>query len=284
MKHVIACIADTPRAEDVCDHAIWAAQRLDTDLDFLHVLEYQPETAPISDLGGGIWIGAQETLLMELAELDKRRYELARQHGQQRLEAAIQRARAGGALRADGRQRQGLLVDTLLELEADTRLFVMGPHSGPPRTSRLLPDHKLEASVRALRRPVMVANRPFQPPARFMVAFDGSETSRHTVEAVSRSPLLVGLECHVVVVHADRGAGADALQWARSALTQAGFATEGVQRDGEPAAALVRHAREAAMDLLVMGAYGHSRIRQWVLGSTTTALLNQAPTNLLILR
>ncbi|MDQ8032752.1 MAG: universal stress protein [Bordetella sp.] len=284
MKYVIACIADTPRAEDVCDHAIWAAQRLDTDLEFLHVLEHQPDAAPITDLSGGIWMGAQETLLLELAELDKRRFELARTQGQQRLQSAVERARAQGALRTDGKQRQGLLVDTLLEIEADTRLFVMGPHSGPPRSSRLLPDHKLEASVRALRRPILVANQPFRAPARFMLAFDGSETSRHTVEAVSRSPLLTGLACQIVVVQSDGKDGSDALQWARSTLVQAGFAAEGVLLDGEPAPQLLRHATEQAMDLLVMGAYGHSRIRQLVLGSTTTALLNQAAVNLLILR
>jgi nucleotide-binding universal stress UspA family protein len=34
----------------------------------------------------------------------------------------------------------------------------------------------------------------------------------------------------------------------------------------------------------VMGAYGHSRIRQFILGSTTTAMLSKARCSMLVLR
>jgi nucleotide-binding universal stress UspA family protein len=34
--------------------------------------------------------------------------------------------------------------------------------------------------------------------------------------------------------------------------------------------------------LIVMGGYGHSRLREWLAGGTTYALLHQAPAPLLI--
>ncbi|MDP5776249.1 universal stress protein, partial [Pseudomonas aeruginosa] len=41
---------------------------------------------------------------------------------------------------------------------------------------------------------------------------------------------------------------------------------------------------EHAIDLLVMGAYGHSRIRQFLVGSTTTSMLRSTTSPLLLLR
>ncbi|MDO2133227.1 universal stress protein [Escherichia coli] len=41
---------------------------------------------------------------------------------------------------------------------------------------------------------------------------------------------------------------------------------------------------EHGVDLLVMGAYGHSRIRQFLVGSTTAHMLRTTTTALLLLR
>lgn len=279
MKQVIACIADSPQAATVCDYAIWAARRLDTDLELLHVLEREPDVVPIADLSGGVWMGAQDTLLNELAELDKQRDALAEAHGKQLVDVAVARARAQGAQRVDGSQRRGALVDILLEIEPDTRLFVLGRHADGRPPSRLLPDPHLEASVRALRRPVLIAQGNYRAPSLFLIAFDGSPTARHTVDMVCRSPLLTGLPCDLVTV--GKGEGLDE---AAAALSQAGFAPRTAVLPGEVVPALTAYAREQQVDLLIMGAYGHSRIRQWVLGSTTTALLHHAPAPVLILR
>jgi nucleotide-binding universal stress UspA family protein len=41
---------------------------------------------------------------------------------------------------------------------------------------------------------------------------------------------------------------------------------------------------EGGFDLLVMGAYGHSRIRTLMIGSTTTALLRATSISMLVMR
>jgi nucleotide-binding universal stress UspA family protein len=44
----------------------------------------------------------------------------------------------------------------------------------------------------------------------------------------------------------------------------------------EPGQVLLRRARELGADLLVMGGYSHSRLREWVLGGTTRYILKNA--------
>jgi nucleotide-binding universal stress UspA family protein len=59
---------------------------------------------------------------------------------------------------------------------------------------------------------------------------------------------------------------------------------EYVQRTGEPAETIVRYAKDCAADLLVMGAYGHSKVRELVVGSTTAYAINRAPCPVLLVR
>ncbi|WP_144638918.1 universal stress protein [Bordetella genomosp. 13] len=284
MKQVIACIDGIARAQGICDYAIWAARRMDTDLHFLHVHEPHSEQAGLSDLSGSMWLGAQEALLRELAVLDEKRAAVEQEHGRQLLDLALDRARAQGLSRLDARQYQGGLVDTLVEVEPDARLFVLGHHEQPVKPSRLLPDHRLESAVRALHRPILVAAPAFREPACFMVAYDGSATARKTVEMVSRSPLLAGLRAHVVLVGGDAAGAAASLEDARRELSNTGFDARTAHVPGEPVQALTAYAREHEVDLIAMGAYGHSRIRHLMVGSTTTAILGQVRLPLLILR
>jgi nucleotide-binding universal stress UspA family protein len=53
-------------------------------------------------------------------------------------------------------------------------------------------------------------------------------------------------------------------------------------RKGEVGAALIAEARSQDADLLVMGAYGHSRLREWLLGGVTYEVLHHAPVPLLL--
>lgn len=55
----------------------------------------------------------------------------------------------------------------------------------------------------------------------------------------------------------------------------AGFTTAVELTAGKPAQVLPALVRSQGAALLVMGAYGHSRIRQLIVGSTTTTLLRQ---------
>ncbi|OZI71370.1 universal stress protein [Bordetella genomosp. 12] len=278
MNNVIACIDGASYTESVCDYAAWAAKRLDSPLEFLHVLIRQDDAKV--DASGSIGLGAQESLLQELSDLDERRSIIAREHGRQLLEGAKQRATTAGTQQVSARQRHGELVETLVEIEADTRLYVLGQHDHETKPKHFLLDHNLESAVRALHRPILVANSKFTEPRSFMIAFDGSTTGRKTVEMVADSPLLRGLGCHVVIVSNED----KPLHWASQRLAATGFQIEVKQLEGEPANALAEYAEQRSIDLLVMGAYGHSRIRHLVVGSTTTAILRRSKVPVLILR
>ncbi len=284
MNKVFACVDGAAYTASVCDHAIWTAQRLGTPLEFLHVLDRHPEHAPVTDYSGSIGLGTQESLLKELGALDEKRSTLAQQHGRVLLDGVVSRATKAGLATAGSRQRHGSLVEALVDLEPDARLFVLGQHHTPVPGNKLHLDHNVERAIRSVQRPVLVASTEFREPKRFVIAFDGSPTGSKMVETVAASPLLKGLRCDVVTTGVGSHELGTQLEWANATLQAAGFEVRVSMEAGNPETALPNYIKVYEADLLVMGAYGHSRIRQLIVGSTTTTLLRTSSVPVLVLR
>lgn len=283
MSQVIACIDGSRITLSVCDYAAWASRRMDAPLDFLHVLGRAEYPVP-ADLSGNIGLGSREHLLQELAGLDEKRSRVALEQGRLMLDAAKARAIADGVPNPTSRQRHGELVDTLLEFQSDIRLLVMGRQGEQGDSAGEHIGSHLENVVRTLHRPILVIPSDFSEPRRILIAFDGSATTRKAVDIVAHSPLFRGLPCHVVMVGADKAEARVELDWARERLETDGFDVTAEIRPGEVEAVLCAYRAEHAIDLIVMGAYGHSKIREFLVGSTTARLIRCSEVPLLLLR
>ncbi|WP_019340553.1 universal stress protein [Stutzerimonas stutzeri] len=283
MNQVLACIDGSPQAAAVCDCAAWASLKLGAPLTLLHVLDHQQYPAA-GNLSGIIGLGSREYLLEELAALDAKRSKLALEEGRMMLDAAKQRVLNAGVMQPEARQRHGDLVESLHELERDTRLLVIGKQGEDSGSDRQLIGSQLESVIRTLHRPILVTPANFSVPTSVMLAFDGSDTTRKGVEMIASSPLFQGIPIHLVMISEDTGDGRALLESARDALTAGGFEVHIAIRAGEVEPTLHAYQAEHGIDLLVMGAYGHSRIRQFLVGSTTSNMIRTTTTPLLLLR
>ncbi|MBE0490164.1 MAG: universal stress protein [Halomonas sp.] len=282
-EQVMAAIDGSTFSEGVCDAASWASLALEAPLTFLHVNDNHvpPEER---NLSGNLLAGGRERLLEELSRLDEQRAKVAQEQGRLMLQAARERAIQDGVAEPVTRQRNGTLVETLEELQNDMRLLVIGKRGeGAEQASGHLGSN-LERVVRTLHRPILMVPASFEAPKKVMIAFDGSQTTRKGVEMLARSPLFAGIPVHVVIVGAETGDNRSQLDWALKTLREAGHEAEGAIRAGEVEATLRAYKEEQGIDLLVMGAYGHSRIRHLLVGSTTTEMLRRASVPILLLR
>ena len=283
MNQIMACIDGSAQAAAVCDCAAWASRQLDAPLTLLHVLDQQQYPAA-GNLSGIIGLGSREYLLEELAALDEKRSKLALEEGRMMLDSARQRVITAGIAQPDVRQRHGDLVETLRDLEADIRLLVIGKQGEDSGNDLQLIGSQLESVIRTLHRPILVTPASFSVPTSVMLAFDGSDTSRKGVEMLASSPLFKGIPIHLVMVGDDNGEHRALLDSARDTLVSAGFDVHTALCSGEVEPALHAYQAEHQIGLLVMGAYGHSRIRQFLVGSTTTRMIRSTTTPLLLLR
>ncbi len=282
MNKVVACIDGSKASCAVSDYAAWASLRLAAPLVLLHVLE-RSEYPTHADLSGNIGLGSREALLEELAALDEQRGRLALREGRVMLEAARQRALADGVADPGMLQRHGNLVDTLAELEPDLALLVIGKQGAHGDSLGAQIGSHVENVVRTMHRPILASTLSYAPPRSVMLAFDGSPTTRKGVEMIASSALFRDLPCHVVMVGKTTDAEAQ-LDWAVSALETAGLDAPRALLSGDVEVSLCNYRKEHDIDMLVMGAYGHSRIRQFLVGSTTTSVVRNANVPVLLLR
>ncbi len=283
MLRVVACIDGSRAAPAVCDYAAWASKHMQNPVTLLHVLDEERYPAE-PDLAGSIGLGSREQLLDELAELDRKRSKLALEHGHNMLDEAERRLKDAGVADVAKRQRHGDLTESLLSLENQTRLLVMGLHGESSSDRDIHIGSQLETVIRSMHRPILLVPDEFTAPKSAMLAFDGSPTAFKGVELLAGSPVLKGMPLHLVMVGADTNDRWEQLKKAEKMLANLGSEITLAIRAGDVEPTLHAYQEEHDIDLLVMGAYGHSRIRQFLVGSTTTIMLKTAEKPLVILR
>jgi nucleotide-binding universal stress UspA family protein len=121
-------------------------------------------------------------------------------------------------------------------------------------------------------------------PRSAMLAFDGSATAFRSVELLSATPVFLGMPLHLVLIGADNPEHQEQLKRAERLLSTQGSEIHTAIRDGDVEQTLHAYQQENDIDILIMGAYGHSRIRRFLVGSTTTKMLETARKPLVILR
>ena len=280
---IIACIDGSKYSPAVCDYAAWAALRLGAPLTFLHVID-RSEYPAQTDYTGNIGLGSREHLLEELTRLDEQRGRLEQEQGRLMLDAAMDRAVEDGVHHPEAIQRNGGLVDTLDDLSDATQMIVIGKRGEHASMDAEHIGASLERVIRHMHRPILVTTEDFKAPENVLLAFDGSETMRKGVEAIAKSPLLHKLKCHVVMIGEDSTSTQAQLEWAQQILASNNINANSMIISGEVESTLRDYKQHNNIDMMIMGAYGHSRIRQLLVGSTTTQMIRKATIPLLILR
>lgn len=283
MSHIIACLDGSLATNTVCDYAAWFSQKLESPLELLHVIDTPKAQAP-QDLSGAIGLGSRESLLKELVELEERKGRIEIEHGKVLLQEAKQYIFDKFSLHSHSFQRRGSLLETVITLENNIRVLIMGKHGTQTdyRSDKI--GSQIESVVRAIHKPVLVTSAPFIQPKSFLVAFDGSPTARKCIEQIASSPLLQGLAAHIVYVGKANQEMQTQLSWAKEQLELQGFNITLNTLEGEVDKVLIDYAKQGQINLIVVGAYGHSKIRQFFIGSTTTKLLLQSDKPVLLLR
>lgn len=208
-----------------------------------------------------------------LAEVAERQREAAR------AAAELFRARSAelGA-RAEWREVQGPAPATALQHIRHVDLAVAGQAAGGADAGP--EDHVVESLVLASPRPLLLvpsAGAPAQVPRRVLVAWDaGAEAARAVHDAL---PLLAAAS-RVTILGVNPGAASAGGEYPTSRLA-AHLARQGVKAEpehhfaeaGGVGEALLEQAVARGAELLVMGAWGHSRLRELALGGATRHVL-----------
>jgi nucleotide-binding universal stress UspA family protein len=281
---IIALVDGSSYSASVCDHAAWAAQRTGVPVELFHVLGRREGSSVPTDLSGNLKLGARSALLEELASLDAERARLAHARGRLILDEAAARLRAAGVAGVDRKLRNDDLLQTVAAFEADARAIVIGKRGEAAGYAHEHLGSNMERVLRSATRPVIIANRAFQPIRRYLIAFDGSRSVMNSIERIAAGTMMKGLDCRLLHAGAETPHMRAAMEGAAALLKDnaASVAVEFVS--GEPEDAIAAAVENGGADLLVMGAYGHRRLRRLFLGSTSASMAQRCKVPLAVFR
>ena len=285
MGKIIACIDGSGYADSVSNLSAWVHKRTGLELSLLHVVAPHSEMEAKSDMTGHIGIDVKSNLLEELTRLDEEHGKLELKKGQLMLDHAKEMLDAQGIIQPEMLHRRGSLVETIQEFEAQAELIVMGKRGEHYHTASDHLGSNLERVARAIHKPLLVATQEIKPIKKFLIAYDGSPSANKAVEYVSSNSLFKGLECHVLKVGSATTEAQIILKQAEEKLKTSGFNVHIHLKQGMPVEdAVSEYITSHSIDLLAIGAYGHSKIRSLILGSTTTSLIRKSGIPVMLFR
>ena len=283
MSKIIASFDGSLSTRTECEYAAWNSQKLERPLELLHIIE-KPNIQSPQNLSGSLGLGGREVLLEEIVRLEEAKARVELQHGEVLLEEAKKYLKESYDIIPQVFQRHGSLLETVVAIEEEFRVLIMGKYGNQTDQLSDKIGTQIENVVRAVHKPVLVTSSTFELPTSFLIAFDGSPTAKVCVERVSSSPLLKGLDAHLVYVGEPTQEIQKEIDWAEEQLQQAGFKPTIIIQQGEVEKTIIDYSDTRQISLLVVGAYGHSRIRQFFIGSSTSKLIARSTKPVLLLR
>lgn len=283
-EHVLACIDGSAVTGSVCDYAAWYAKKLNLAVGLLHVSDVAASVR--RDLSGAIGINSRQSLLDELSKLDEQRAKVVNSYSNALVQDAkshIQSNFAGVTVCIY--QRRGKLLPAIEHFQEKNRAIVMGRRGEDHKNSRINIGSQIETVARASNVPVLICSEKFKEPQSYMVAFDGSKTAIKAIRMLAESNLLQGLQGHIVMVGHDNEASKKSLEEAVIQMRTAGFSVDSHHLPQLDAVnGLLSFQLENNIDIIVVGAYGRSKLQHLFLGSTTTEIIASTLSPVILVR
>lgn len=293
MKKIYACVDTSAMTPSVCDGAAWLADKLELPLVLLHTIE-KPVTGSI-DMSGSIGPEAGETLLQSLTEADAAHNKSAKEQSK-RLLASLEQRLTGHHGTVTTLERFGDINASLMEMRDTMRAYVMGRcgEDHLPKAQEIqkahIPGSHIENALRTIDRAMLLTIGEFKTPKSFLLAYDGREKADQAIERLLETGLLSDCDCHVVSVANQQAASQTKFSHAVACLEgkfrsiTPHFIASGNITSGSVAEVLLARQLALDVDLTVMGAFAHSKVRQFFVGSNTLKLISGSKTPLLIIR
>jgi nucleotide-binding universal stress UspA family protein len=259
-------------------YAIRLSAVFESTIIALHVVDVRMIEGPVLQTIGSMWGDIPLPVHQEGVT------RTLRERGDRVLDDLARRAQEDG-LPIETSLEIGIVSEVIVERARAVDLVVMGRRGEYAEFGSHAVGATVGSVVRRSPRPVLVCPRGQDALERPLVAYDGSDHATRALEIAVEYAEKRGCPLHVVCVRGDaRDAGRvleEACDYAR------GHRVEPVPmpKEGDAAAdRILEAASDVQADMLIMGAHGKGRLKEFLVGSTTGTLLESFDHPILLYR
>ena len=266
IKRILVPTDGSAAAEKGVRYAIELGKRHGASLMGLYVLDVRLLEGPFlrdlsASLGTAPYVNYQGNISMLLEE-----------RGNMALESMKKAADEAG-VSCETTLETGIVSRCIVEQGGLTDLIVMGRGGEHDEWLDGVLGSTAEAVVRRARQPVIITGAEMPGNKLFVVAYDGTAHAKQALKVSAMVSVEWKVPFHLLVVgeEEDRPVLDEAKNYLQS---YDGLEVTYELRQGDPGEQIVAYAEEVSADLLVLGAYGHTKVRELVLGSTCNYVIN----------
>lgn len=183
--------------------------------------------------------------------------------------------------------REGLVSTEIVKSAENCDLVSMGKMGIHAEWRDVFLGTTVEYVVRQTHKPVLITPSQFKPFKKMLIAYDGSSFSDKALQSGAEIARSMNLSVTVVCVADKEGEAMNILSKAKTFLEGYKLTVETISKGGYDHAGGILNVcndEDRNFDLLVMGAYGHSRIQEMILGSTTVRVMRETNCPILLCR
>jgi nucleotide-binding universal stress UspA family protein len=269
IKNILVPLDGSEHSRAALEYAQWLAQKFDGALFGQHVIDtISIEGTFFHDVSGSL--GFEPYL-----DFSTKMREILEERGKVILEAFAESCREKG-IRYQTFLDMGLIANEICARANVADLVVVGHRGINEEFSTGLLGSTAEAVTRKSPRPVFVSTRKFTSLERPLLAYDGSQRASSAMESAAEFCARLGLPLTVLTIGKDDKLIESIQHQAKAYLGSYAVDTRYESARGYPEQKIIEYLANFGHDLLFIGAYGHRRIIEMVLGSTTEYVMRNA--------
>ncbi len=260
------------------DYGIYLSKKLKKPVIGVHIVDIRLlETPFIEDLAGALGFTTYADITPKLKEvLDER--------GRALLDQFAKKCRESGA-DCSIAQTFGIVANELVDMADPDDLIIVGKTGIHNKFAPLFLGSTSEAVARKSKSPVMISTDRFLEIKNVILAFDGREKSIHAAQYINDLYNDLGIEeLTVITVLEEKSEKEKHIKELLDNNLKVPYRLNFLYGypDEELEKFIIDH--KDKYQLVAMGAYGESRIKELILGSTTSFIINKSPVPVLLVK
>lgn len=270
IKNLLIPLDGSEHSKAALDYAVWMTEKFNGTLFGQHVIDtISIEGSFFHDISGSL--GFEPYL-----DFSTKMREVLEERGKAILEDFSQRCRHKG-LRHETFLDMGIIPNEICKRSKVADLVVIGHRGVNEEFSTGLLGTTAESITRKCPRPVFVSTKKFKTIERPLLAYDGSERASTAMESAAEFCAVLHLPLTILTVAKEEKMAESVVQQTKCYLRSYPIETRYEIDRGYPEQKIIDYLTKFNYDLLFIGAYGHRRIIEMVLGSTTEYVLRKSP-------
>jgi hypothetical protein len=279
MSCILCCVDGKNYSQSACDYAVMISNNMKLPLKILNVIEHSSKSN-LLDLSGNIKLGEKDNILEKMTNEEAIRSKNIIKEGKDLLLSLKEKALITCEQEIILMQAHGEILDNILELQDEITVLVIGIKSQD--------NHKIGENVkdiiRELKKPTLLVNSEFKIPKKILIAYNGSEESKKVLISRSINPIFKNVLRDIVNINDDKILSEKLLKEAKDIYAKQNIDVTTSVLSGDAKTEILTYMDENDCDILAMGAFGHSRIKEFIFGSFTSEIIAQSKKPVLFYR